>query len=187
MKWFWISIVALGFTFTQCGSQEENTTEEVTESDTEEITKELDYIKMLNEELVAGDVKNEVLSATALFNASSNFVNAHPDHDKTPAIMELAAKASEAMGKPQQAVNILQKLVDEFPETSETPKYMANMARIYEEKLGQNDKAKEMYMKLIESYPEDPLAIEAENYMNNFLGKSDAEILMFLDSVNAEQ
>lgn len=186
MKWFWVSIIGLGLMFSQCGSHEENTAV-VEEQNNEEITKELENIKMLNEELVAGDIQNEVLAATALFNASSNFVNNHPDHEKTPAIMELAAKASEAMGKPQQTINILQKLVDEFPETAETPKYIANMARVYEEKLGDNEKAKEMYNLLIERYPEDPLAIEADNYVNNFLGKSDAEILMFLDSVNAEQ
>lgn len=100
--------------------------------------------------------------------------------------MELAAKASEIMGKPQQAINIMQKLVDEFPVTDETPKYMANIARLHESK-GDIEKAKEMYDQLLEQFPEDPMAIEAKNYIQNFMGKSEAEILMFLDSVNAVQ
>lgn len=188
MRFFWMNMIALVLLFSQCTSPvEEGSGEQDNAVATEDVSQELDYIKMLNDELVTGKPENEVLAATALFNASSKFVNNHPNHEKTPAVMELAAKASEAMGKPQQAINILQKLVDEFPETEETPKYMANMARIYEEKLGDMDKAKEMYLLLIEKYPNAPLALEAENYMNNFLGKSDAEILMFLDSVNAQQ
>jgi TolA-binding protein len=188
-KWLLILAVGFGFLFTQCGTGEEETTEteETTPENEGDITKQLEYIKMLNEELTSGEVQNEQISATALFNAASDFVNNHPEHAKTPAVMELAAKASEVMGKPQQAVNIMQKLVDEFPVTNETPKYIANMARLYEEGLGDLGKAHEMYAKLIEEFPQDPLAIEAQNYVDNFLGKSEAEILMFLDSVNNSQ
>lgn len=189
MKLNVLIVVLMGVLFfTQCSSDESNegAADETVTPSTEDVTEELDYIKMLNEELVSGKQQNELVAATALFNASSNFVNNHPNHVKTPAVMEIAAKSSEAMGKPQQAINILQKLVDEFPETDETPKYIANMARVYEEKLGDLEQAKAMYAQLIERFPEDPLALEADNYVNNFLGKSEAEILMFLDSVNGE-
>lgn len=181
-----ISVILFGFY--NCSNQsEEKKTEESAEPSTEDVEKDMEYIKMLNKELVSGKPENRIVAATSLFNAASKFVNEHPNHVKTPAVMEVAAKASEAMGKPQQAINILQKLVDEFPVTDETPKYIANMARVYEEKLGDLDKAKEMYALLVEKFPTDPLAIEADNYVNNFLGKSDEEILMFLDSVQQYQ
>lgn len=189
MKIVWIFLV-LGLLFLGAckGEQANEQGEEMAEPSTEDVSIELENIKTLNEELLNVDPKKSVTGATALFNASSAFVNEHPNHVKTPAVMEVAAKASEAMGKPQQAINILDKLVNEFPVTDQTPKYMANMARIYEEKLGDNEKAKEVYLELIAKFPNDPLAIESENYMNNYLGKSDAEILMFLDSIqNAQQ
>lgn len=173
--------------FVQCGGESENAEEGegiLTEEEQKDLDLQLDHIKMLNAELTSGEVKNEIVIATALFEASSKFVNTHPDHEKTPAIMELAAKSSEIMGKPQQAINIMQKLIDEFPETEDTPKYMANIARLYEAK-GDVGKAQETYTQLIEKYPETPFAIDAKNYMDNILGKSDAEILMFIDSVNA--
>ncbi len=185
-NWWIIVLVFSGVFFVQCTSEDTTTEEEVVQESPEEIEKQLEYIKLLNQELTGGKPQNEIVSATALFNASSKFVNAHPNHEKTPAVMELAAKASEIMGKPQQAINIMQKLVDEFPVTDETPKYMANIARLHESK-GDIEKAKEMYDQLLEQFPEDPMAIEAKNYIQNFMGKSEAEILMFLDSVNAVQ
>ncbi|MCB9196653.1 MAG: tetratricopeptide repeat protein [Flavobacteriales bacterium] len=189
MKKLWIFIAVVGsMSLGSCGSESnEISSDEQVSPSTEDLTVELDHIKKLNEDLMTADPIKAATAAQALFTASSEFVNNHPNHEKTPAVMEVAAKASEAMGKPQQAINILQKLVDEFPVTDETPKYLANIARIYEERLGDNAKAKETYDILIEKFPEDPLALEADNYVKNFLGKSEAEILMFLDSVQNAQ
>ena len=80
----------------------------------------------------------------------------------------------------------MQNLVNEFPSADDAPKYMSNLARLYEKK-GDVGKAEEIYQQLIDAYPNDPFAIDAQNYINNILGKSETEILMFIDSVNAAQ
>lgn len=178
-------IAMFGLLFTQCAGNESKGEEvsELTQEDEVSIEKELENIKMLNEELASGDPIHEQTTAAGLFKATSNFANNHPDHEKTPAVMELAAKASEIMNKPQQAINIMQKLVDEFPEAPDASKYMSNLARLYEKK-GDLELAEHTYLQLIENFPNDPFAIDAQNYLNNILGKSETEILMFIDSVN---
>ncbi|CAG5083135.1 tetratricopeptide repeat protein [Parvicella tangerina] len=187
MKLRWLFAVLMVFTlvFNQCASDEtEETSESISPEEQKEMEQQIEHISMLNKELTGGKPENELVAAKALFDAASKFVNTHPNHEKTPAIMELAAKSSEILGKPQQAINIMQKLVDEFPETEDTPKYMANIARLYEVN-GELEKSKSMYNQLIEKYPNDPFAQDAKNYLTNILGKSDAEILMFIDSVNS--
>ncbi|MCB9187666.1 MAG: tetratricopeptide repeat protein [Flavobacteriales bacterium] len=184
-NWMFV-IMLLSIGFVQCVGEESSSEDQVlNEEEQQDAEKLLDHIKMLNNDLAGGGKQNEQVTATALFNAASKFANTYPSHEKTPAVMELAAKASEIIGKPQQAINIMQKLVDEFPNAEQAPKYMSNLGRLYEEK-GELENAKATYQKLIDSYPDDPFAIDAQNYMTNILGKSDAELLMFFDSVNAQ-
>lgn len=184
-----IVLIVASFVFVQCGSDAEATEQEqapMSQEDQEQAELMLDHIKMLNNDLAANGKQNELITATALFNAASKFANTFPSHEKTPAVMELAAKASEIIGKPQQAINIMQKLVDEFPDAEQAPKYLSNLGRLYEES-GDVETAKATYQKLIETFPNDPFAIDAQNYITNILGKSDAELLMFFDSVNAHK
>ena len=86
-----------------------------------------------------------------------------------------------------EAINILNKLINDFPETNITPNYILNKARIQEEKLNDINAAKISYNELIERFPNDPAAKDAKLYLENFLGKSDEDILKMLDEINLNQ
>jgi tetratricopeptide (TPR) repeat protein len=171
---------------TSCGNNQPDAEKElVTEVDSPELITELDAIKALDDNLMKATQYEMQGIAKDLRAKAHDFANAYPTHSKTPAVLEVCAKACEILGKYDEAVNILHKLIYEFPETDETPKYMWNKARVIEEKMGKIPNAKAAYNELINRFPNHQMAIDAQFYIENFLGKSDEDILKFLDAQNA--
>jgi tetratricopeptide (TPR) repeat protein len=156
----------------------------VEEVDTPEITAAIDEIKLVDAQLMKASQANMIPVGKQLYQLTQDFANKYPNHSKTPPILEVSAKAAEAMGKYDEAVNILHKLIYEFPETEETPKYMWNKARVIEEKMGKIPNAKAAYNELINKYPNHPMGIDAKFYVENYLGKTDEEILQLIDAAN---
>jgi tetratricopeptide (TPR) repeat protein len=156
----------------------------VEEVDTPEITAAIDEIKLVDAQLMKASQADMIPVGKQLYQLTQDFANKYPNHSKTPPILEVSAKAAEAMGKYDEAINILHKLIYEFPETEETPKYMWNKARVIEEKLGKIPNAKAAYNELINKYPNHPMGIDAKFYVENYLGKTDEEILQLIDAAN---
>jgi TolA-binding protein len=155
--------------------------------DSEEITAKIDEIKKNDDQLMKASKEDMIPVGKQLYQLTQDFANTYPNHSKTPPILEVSAKAAEAMGKYDEAVNILHKLIYEFPETDETPKYMWNKARVIEEKMGKIPNAKAAYTELINKYPNHPMGIDAKFYVENYLGKTDEEILQFIDDANTKK
>lgn len=183
-----LSLVVVSSLVTSCVRNEDATNEKETTTKNEltvdEVTEKIDALKKLNEELIQATPSATNSKAKALYNLAYEFANAYPDHEKTPAVLELAAKSSEVMGNYSEAVNILHKLINDFPESDETPKYMLTKAMVIEDRLKNVAGAKECYLELIARFPENQLAIDAKVYMENFLGKSQEEQFEFLDKQN---
>jgi tetratricopeptide (TPR) repeat protein len=156
----------------------------VEEVDTPEITAAIDEIKLVDAQLMKASQADMIPVGKQLYQLTQDFANKYPNHSKTPPILEVSAKAAEAMGKYDEAINILHKLIYEFPETEETPKYMWNKARVIEEKLEKIPNAKAAYNELINKYPNHPMGIDAKFYVENYLGKTDEEILQLIDAAN---
>jgi hypothetical protein len=173
--------------FISCGAQDDNTkVEESTPLSTEDVTSEIEQLKKLNNDLHAAVPSATFGAGKMLYHAANEFVVNHPHHEKTPAVLELSAKGAEAMQQYQEAVNILDKLIVEFPATDETPNYMMNKARIIEERMQDIEKAKVAYADLIERFPDNQMSIDAKLYVDNFLGKEAWEVSNMLDSINAK-
>lgn len=182
-----VIIVTLISFFTSCGTDAtptEETPKKVEEVDSPEITAAIEEIKKIDDQLMKASQAEMVPVGKQLYQLTQDFANKYPTHSKTPPVLEVSAKAAEAMGKYDEAVNILHKLIYEFPETDETPKYMWNKARVIEEKMGKIPNAKAAYNELINKYPNHPMGIDAKFYVDNYLGKSDEEILKFIDEAN---
>ena len=181
---FSLSIICLSLV--ACGNSDENKEgdkKEVAYSK-EDVTEEIAKLKELNSNLLAASPSGAFSSGKALYHYANEFVIKYPHHEKTAAILELSAKGAEAMQQFQEAVNILDKLITEFPESEETPNYMMNKARIIEERMQKMDEAKAAYADLIARFPESQMAKDAKMYVDNFLGKSTEEITQMLDSIN---
>lgn len=175
----------LSILFVSCtGENEKKPKVEEVPLSTEDVSKELEQLKEFNNDLLTAEPSTTFGTGKVLYEASNEFVVNHPHHEKTPAILELAAKGAEAMGNYQEAVNILDKLITEFPESDDTPNYMMNKARLIEDRLQDVEQAKLAYEALIKRFPESQMAIDAELYVSNFLGKEDWEVTNMLDSIN---
>lgn len=187
MKIVIASSLLMSLMFVSCGASEEKTkVEESAPLSSEDVSKEIDQLKKYNNDLLAATPSATFGAGKALYIAANEFVVKHPHHEKTPVVLELSAKGAEAMQQYQEAVNILDKLINEFPETDETLNYMMNKARIIEERLQDVEKAKLAYGELIERFPDNQMSIDAKLYVENFLGKADWEVTNMLDSINGE-
>lgn len=188
MKKIWIYglfLTTLSF-LGSCGSNEQQNEENNVALSTEDVSKEIENLSFLNENLITSSPQNTYGAGKMLYNAANDFVKKYPHHVKTASVLELSAKGAEAMQQYTEAVNILNKLINEFPETDVTPNYILNKARIQEEKLNDIAAAKDSYNELIARFPNDPAAKDAKLYLENFLGKSQEEILKMLDEANPQ-
>jgi len=174
--------------FTSCGSEEakyEDKSEKTTNLNADQQFEEL---AELDRKLLKADLSIDRDVAKELFDAANQFANENPSHTKTADALELAAKGAEGIDKYNEAINILHKIITEFPETKKTPMFMYRKAIILEEKLGKPDNAKAAYKALIERFPNDQLSISAQEYLNmDYLNMSDAEMIEFLESQNKSE
>ena len=186
MKTLILSLSMVTMSLVACGSadSEKDSTKKEVALSTEDVTEEINNLKGLNNNLIAAEPAQNFSAGKALYHSANEFVKKYPHHVKTPAVLELSAKGAEAMQQFQEAVNILDKLINEFPETEETPNYMMNKARIIEERMQKIEEAKVAYGELIQRFPESQMAKDAKMYVDNFLGKSTEQVTQMLDSIN---
>ncbi len=187
MKKIWIYGLFLTTLLASCGSSDQQENNQKSEMSTEDVSADIEHLTILNENLITSNPQKTYGAGKMLYNAANDFVKKYPNHIKTPSVLELSAKGAEAMQQYTEAINILNKLINDFPETDITPNYILNKARIQEEKLNDIAAAKDSYNELIERFPNDPAAKDAKLYLDNFLGKSQEDILKMLDEANPEK
>ena len=187
-----IYLLAIVSIFASCGSEDANTEDANTEEKPEVIVnlspdQLFENLKDLDRKLLKADLSIDKKVAKELFDAANKFSNENPMHQKAADALELAAKGAEGIEKYNEAINILHKIITEYPETEKTPMFMYRKAIILEENLGKPDNAKAAYEALIERFPNDLLSISAQEYLNmDYLNMSDAELIKFLESKNQE-
>ena len=165
---------------------ENSSVKEVAPLSTEDVSAEIEKLKKYNDDLLKAVPSSTFGTGKILYHAANEFVVKYPHHEKTPAVLELSAKGAEAMQQYQEAVNILDKLISEFPTSDDTPNYMMNKARIIEERMNDVEKAKVAYADLIKRFPDNQMSKDAQLYVDNFLGKEDWEVANMLDSINGQ-
>jgi len=139
----------------------------------------------LDQKLMNADLSIDKEVAKELFSTASVFESKYPAHEKTADALELAAKGAESIGKYNEAIELLHHLANDFEASEKTPSYLYNKGRILEEKLGKKENAKAAYNELISKYPEHPLAVSAEQYLQmNYMEMSDEELIQFLEGQN---
>jgi TolA-binding protein len=92
-------------------------------------------------------------------------------------LLQCAATGSEAAQKYNDASDYFLKAQRKFPESKNAPIYLHNRARILDNILEDKNNAKLAFEELIELYPEHPLSINTQLYLDNAFGKSDQELL----------
>lgn len=76
--------------------------------------------------------------------------------------MKYTAICYTLQNKWEEAIKALQEIADKYPQTSEAFDALKTQAAIYEQKLNQKAKAKEVYSKILSAFPNHPSAPEIE-------------------------
>ena len=182
-----IYLLATVLIFASCGAEEVKSDEKTEELVTLSLEDQFEALVELDRKLLKADLSIDKVVAKELYDAANLFANENPLHEKAANALELAAKGAEGIGKYNDAINILHKIITGYPETKKTPMFMYRKAIILEEKLGKPDNAKAAYQALIERFPDNFLSISAQEYLDmDFLNMSDADVIEFLESQNQE-
>jgi tetratricopeptide (TPR) repeat protein len=183
-----IYLLATVLIFASCGTEEVKSDEKTAVLGALSLEDQFDALVELDKQLLNADLSIDTKVAKQLYDAANLFANENPLHKKAADALELGAKGAEGIGKYNEAINILHKIITGYPETEKTPMFMYRKAIILEEKLGKTENAKAAYQALIERFPDNFLSISAQEYLDmDFLNMSDKDLIEFLESQNQEQ
>jgi tetratricopeptide (TPR) repeat protein len=88
-----------------------------------------------------------------------------------------AAGALSNAGAFETAIIEYLKIVDRFPADTKAPNALFTAAFLYENEMGDNEKALELYKRVAAEYPDNPMGKNAKLYLSqNYVGKSADEI-----------
>jgi hypothetical protein len=114
---------------------------------------ELDTVELPIQLFARGDLllfQNKNLDAIETYDSITTLFPGHSLHDK---ILMRKAIVKEKNFEFEEAVAIYSKLIDDFAFSTSADDALYNMAIILEEKLGQKEKAQELYKQLLLTYP----------------------------------
>ena len=170
MKYFsllTLSLLALIFFSCESKSTKKDKTENVkAQIDSLESLREIDAIKFYQlghgellakaYEKFASDTKDELKAAEKLFQAAKEYQGAVKD--------------------PKKAVELISKLEKDYPEYGKMPEALFYLGFVYENELGDLDKAEKYYKKVMKKYPDHRFAEQAKAALE-LLGMSAEEVI----------
>lgn len=142
--------------------------------------KEQDLIKNADLEVAPNKAK-----ANELINLYRGFAQANPKDSLSPDYLFKAADLSIGLGSYEQAIGLLNGIIDNFPDYERRVEIMYFKGFVFENHMDQLGKAREAYMAVVESYPNHRLAAEAQAAMAN-LALTDEELIEKFKAMNQE-
>ena len=134
---------------------------------------------LFNDDMTAN--KEAVPEVVDLF---CQYVNENPEAEDAPNWLFKALEIAVGYLEPQKAIEIGDKLFENYPDYDKTPVGMFMLGTmVYEDKLGELGKAKMLYEKLIAEYPDSEFTPVAEQAIIN-LGKTPEEIIREFEEMN---
>lgn len=100
----------------------------------------------------------------------------HPQADSMAVHLKRAAESSLSIRGFEQALSLYDLLISRYPDTKESEQALFRTAFVYDNDLGEVEKAKETYEVFINKYPNSEFSDDAQFLLQN-IGKDDAEIL----------
>jgi outer membrane protein assembly factor BamD (BamD/ComL family) len=108
--------------------------------------------------------------------AYQSFAENYQNDSLAPEYLFKAADLYRLKEEPKKALDIYQKIRDDHPDFRKAPHCLFLQGFVYENEIGNMDKAKTKYQAFIDSYPEHDLADDARFSLKN-LGKSPEDII----------
>ena len=125
-------------------------------------------------------------NAEAVPNAIATFgkyVEDNPEAAEAPDVLFKAVEVSiNTKQDAQQSIGLVNKLVTDYPKFDKNPVALFMLATfVYDEQLGDLDKARETYQQVIDNYPESPFAKDAEISITQ-LGMTPEELIKMFEA-----
>lgn len=134
-------------------------------------------IKNLEDSLFADATKMiDKKMAQGLIGKYVEFADEFPDDPETPHTLFKAGDMAMNLNMPQQAVQIFDRIMNDFPEYEKTPQCLFLKGYVYENDFKDLEKAKQIYEEFLVKYPEDDFADDAAISIQN-LGKTPEELI----------
>ena len=118
----------------------------------------------------------ETKLAGVLIDSYIDYVDNYPSDKESPAFLFKAADIAMNMNRPQQAIKLFQRIIAEYPDFDKLPQCLFLQGYVYENNLGNLQKAKEIYQEFLKKYPDDEFADDAKVSLEN-LGKSPEQLI----------
>lgn len=114
------------------------------------------------------------------------FADAFPEDPETPATLFKAGDMAMNLNMPQQAIQLFDRIMSDFPEYEKTPQCLFLKGYVYENDYKDLEKARQIYEEFLEKYPDDEFADDAEISIRN-LGKSPEDLIREFEEKAKEQ
>ncbi|MBE0639617.1 MAG: tetratricopeptide repeat protein [Bacteroidales bacterium] len=121
-----------------------------------------------------------------LIDAYLLFVETYPTDTLAPVYLFKAGDMAMNTNRSVQAIQFYGRIIEEYPDYPKLPEAMFLQGYVYENNLGRVDKAKEIYEKFLELYPENDFADDAEVSLK-YLGKSPEELIEIFQQQAAQE
>ena len=133
-------------------------------------------IEKLEKQVLATDKAIDPVVASDLVSAYCDFADANPDHTMTPEYLFKAVDVSMNLNEPQRTIDIIDKLVKEYPDYPRTQAALFIKAFIFETRYNNLDMAKKIYEQYLAMYPDGEFAESCRASIEN-LGLTPEELV----------
>jgi len=124
--------------------------------------------------------------AGVLINSYIDFVDNYPSDKEAPEFLFKGADIAMNMNRPQQAIKLFQRIIAEYPDFDKLPQCLFLQGYVYENNLGNLQKAKEIYQDFLKKYPNDEFADDAKVSLKN-LGKTPEQLIKEFEEESREK
>ena len=131
--------------------------------------KERTNILDLEKNMVDGNGVLNAASADKLIEAYLNYAKKYPKDEISPDFLFKAVDISFAYNalNPQKTINIINVLIENYPDFEMSPMAMYIKGFVYENQMGDYENALETYNQFLEKYPDNPMAADVQSTINN--------------------
>lgn len=131
--------------------------------------KERTNILDLEKNMVDGNGVLNAASADKLIEAYLNYAKKYPKDEISPDFLFKAVDISFAYNalNPQKTINIINVLIENYPDFEMSPMAMYIKGFVYENQMGDYENALETYHQFLEKYPDNPMAADVQSTINN--------------------
>ncbi len=129
--------------------------------------KTVEKITVLENELLSATVKIDSTKAQQLIDLYVSYVDQFKTDSVSPVYLLKAADISMNIMKHTQSINLLDKIIFDYPNFSKTSDCLFLKAFIYENQTNDLEKAEKTYKEFLEKYPDSELAPSARAAVEN--------------------